>query len=776
MSPLRTKLLRDLRRQGVQFGAVAVTVFLGITLFAASYDSFQNLTASYDETAQVARFANLTVSGGDIARFAEIAASEQGVGVVETRTVSDVPLSVPGTRLLGRVVGLPEDAEVNRLTVHEGSLPARGEVAVEEHLASHFGLGPGDTVEVLGPDGWTSQEVSGVVASAEYIWPAKSRVEVLTTPDNFGVVFAPQEAMEALTGASRPNQAVVWFEGGQPDPALERRLSAAAPDAVEVYTRAEQPSNAALEEDLRGFEELSLFFPILFLSAAGMAGYVMINRLVHAQRPLVGVLLANGFSGRQVLRHYLGYGLVPGVVGAVPGAIAGSLLARVITDLYTGILSVPVTVIEAHPTTLVAAVGLGIAAALAAAWGPARAASRVAPAASMRDLAPSGGGRRSILERIVPPVRRASIRTRMGLRGIERNPRRTVSTVLGVVLSLVLVLVSWGMLDTIQILMDRQFQEIEGNDATVHLVTPSLRPPIDRITAVDGVARAEPMLQLPGSVGIDEERVTTALVALPADTTLHRFFDPSGEEVALPDSGALVAEPLLDGVEVGEDMEMTVADIGTVDVRVAGVVDEPLGSFVYLSFAEAERLAGGPVPVSSLLLSYEDGADPGSVRAAALDLEEVAAFEDADAMADVIRGFMGLFYGFVGVMLAFGAAMAFALIFNAMSVNIAERTREVGTLLAVGVERRTVSRLITTENLAVALLGVPIGLVAGYWVSAAALASFESDMFRLDLEMRPTTFVISAVAILLVALLSQRPGLAAIGRMDVARIIKERSV
>jgi putative ABC transport system permease protein len=90
VTPLRTKLLRDLRRQAVQFGAVAVTVFLGITLFGASYDSFQNLTASYEETAQVSRFANLTVAGGDIEAFVEAARSEAGVEVVETRTVSDV--------------------------------------------------------------------------------------------------------------------------------------------------------------------------------------------------------------------------------------------------------------------------------------------------------------------------------------------------------------------------------------------------------------------------------------------------------------------------------------------------------------------------------------------------------------------------------------------------------------------------------------------------------------------------------------------------------------
>ena len=48
MTVLSRKLLRDIGLQKTQFIAVAVTVFLGITMFGASYDSFQNLQASYD--------------------------------------------------------------------------------------------------------------------------------------------------------------------------------------------------------------------------------------------------------------------------------------------------------------------------------------------------------------------------------------------------------------------------------------------------------------------------------------------------------------------------------------------------------------------------------------------------------------------------------------------------------------------------------------------------------------------------------------------------------
>jgi putative ABC transport system permease protein len=120
--------------------------------------------------------------------------------------------------------------------------------------------------------------------------------------------------------------------------------------------------------------------------------------------------------------------------------------------------------------------------------------------------------------------------------------------------------------------------------------------------------------------------------------------------------------------------------------------------------------------------------------------------------------------------------MAFALIFSAMSVNIAERTREVATLLAVGTERRQISRMITAENMTVALLGIPLGLGVGYLAAKEAMASFSSDLFTFDLYIRPSTLVISALAILLVALISQWPGLRAIGRLDIARIVKDRSL
>ena len=56
------------------------------------------------------------------------------------------------------------------------------------------------------------------------------------------------------------------------------------------------------------------------------------------------------------------------------------------------------------------------------------------------------------------------------------------------------------------------------------------------------------------------------------------------------------------------------------------------------------------------------------------------------------------------------------------------------------------------------------------------MSSFNSDLFTFTLHVRPSTFVFSALAMLGVALVSQWPGVRAVGRLDVARVVRERSL
>jgi putative ABC transport system permease protein len=251
----------------------------------------------------------------------------------------------------------------------------------------------------------------------------------------------------------------------------------------------------------------------------------------------------------------------------------------------------------------------------------------------------------------------------------------------------------------------------------------------------------------------------------------------NGGWIDLPSDGVVLGQATRDmfDIAVGETVTMALGTGLTVDAEVAAFVDEPLGTMAYVGRSQAEALAGTVLPATSALIAYDEGVDAKALRNTVTELPQVAAFEDANVLYDLMQRFMVLFYAFVGVMLVFGGAMAFALIFNSMSVNIAERTREVATLLAVGTDRRSISRYITAENMLVAAMGIPLGLIAGYFAASAAMSSFNSDLFTFTLYIQPTTYLLASLAIVVVALISQVPGLRAIRRISIPKIVKERS-
>jgi len=784
-------MLRDIAARRAQFLAIGITMFLGVTLFGASFDAFQNLTASYEGLYRDLAFADLTVTGGDPSTVAERIASEANVAAVTTRTVADVPIAVGGRRFLGRVVGLPASGEpaVGRVRVIRGSGldPGRPDgVLVEQHMASTFDLAPGAAIRVIGAEGWRDATVLGVVASPEYLWPARSRQEVLVPFDEFGVIFASESFAAATPSDARHVEVLVRFDAGAPSATATTVAAAAiAAGASATITKAEQPSNAALQEDVSGFGELSLMFPVLFLGAGALAMSVLLGRLVAGHRAQIGMLRASGFSRRAVLANYVGTGIVIGLVGSVPGAILGALAAAAITGIYTGVLAIPSSVVEVRPLTLLIGLAIGPVAGGLAAFGPGRRAAATSPAEAMRGSAPIGHGTVSLAERLMPPLRRLPARWLVALRGLGRNRRRSLSTMLGIGLATSLVFVSWGMVDTIQILLDRQFVQVERADATVVLAQPVAASELGTLVDLPDVAAAEPELPVPVTLVSADHRYATTLVGLQPGTTMRALLDASGNVLPLEAGGVVLGVALRQtlGVEVG-DTVTAVADVGAgpaaraTDLRVSGFVNEPFGSYAYASLPTAAGAAGSTAadpPVTAALVRYGAGVDHAAARQALLASPGVAAVIDSRSLYDTAQQFMGLFYAFIGVMLVLGGLMAFALIFNCLSANVLERSVELTALRALGMSAATVGRLVTAENLLLTVVALVPGLIVAYAMAAVFMASFSSDLFQFNLEVRPTTFIGTAIGIIAVAFLSQWPALRAIRRIELTKAVRERA-
>ncbi|TDU84247.1 putative ABC transport system permease protein [Kribbella voronezhensis] len=767
------KTLRDLRRQRAQVIAVGITVMLGVALFIASAGAFRNLSDSYRFTYDRLHFADVSATGGNPESIAA-AARDAGAAAVTTRTQTDPPLMIDGTKLVGRVVGLPAGHQpaVDAVDVSAGQYLSADDpdgVLVERHAADTFGLTVGDSVQVFTGHGWHRVTIRGIARSAEYIWPARSRQDVLGDPHAFAVLFADEQAVRQWTGGG-PNQVLAELDPTHADVAATS-ASLRRAGATDVVAQVYQASNATLREDLNGFSELSIAFPLLFLTAAAVAAYVLLARRVLAERSIIGTLMAAGARRGRLVRHYLQQGLLVGLFGGLAGAAVGVVATGAITRAYTGALGIPDTVTAWHPGLVLIGLAFGAAVGLSGAAAPALTAARTVPAEAMRNQ--TGARPPGAWSRLVARMRWLPVSARMALRDVFRGPRRTLATMLGAVLALVLVLASIGMLTSVSTALDKQYGQIERQDATVVTATGTADSGLHEVRGIAAVERSRTG-QVVGAFG--NKTYATQLQAFPVGTAMHRFRSTSGQWLPLPDDGVLAGAAVADklGIAVGDQLTLSAPGGHTVSARLMGLLDEPVGTSLY----SADRLAAQVLPASTVntyLVRFDDGVDRDTMRQNVSRLPGVVAYADAHAVTAAINQYLGLFWAFIAIMVLLGAILAGAVIYVTMAVNVVERTNELATLRAAGVPLRRTAGTLATENLAATGLGLPFGLVAGVVAAHAFLDTFSSDLFRFDLVLSWWALPAAALGVLIAAALSQWPAVRAVRRLDIARVVRERA-
>ena len=783
---LLRKALRDLRRRRSQIAAVAVTVFLGILLFAANYDAASNLDASYHEVYDRLDFADVWATGGPTDEIVAELQADPDVTAIGTRTRFDAPLRIGDRELVGTVIGMPTDGEppLNRLWVLDGRYfepgdEATGAAIIEQHARDEFDLAPGDAIGILGDDGWQELELTGAAASAEYVWLAPNRQQLFTVPDEFAVVFVPEPVARDLA-PEVPLQVVAGVVDHRDDTAARLVAATRSAGAADAYTRSEQASNVTLQNDVSGFEQLAFVFPVLFLTVAGIAALVLLSRLVRTERPQIGMMVANGMSTRAIRAHYTTHALVAVLLGAIPGLILGALLGRWVSSQYTAFLDIPVTVTHFSPATIMISLAFAVVVTALAGGLPARAAARIRPAEAMRPPTPRAVTRRSLVERLWPGSLPESVR--MVVRNVTRNRRRFVSTAAGVVLALMMIITSLGLADTTAGAFDEQFDEVDLRDLTVTFDAPVTDAELAQLDARSDVATAERFVELPVVFESPDGTSDQLLQVFERDTAAHGF------KTALPADGIVLSELAADDldVDIGDEITVSVPTLGgeerpsepaggtfRFDATVSGIVDEPVPSISYTSIDTWESV--GAPPTHRAVLTLTDPSSHEAARDAIQAAPGIAAVVDQQATESALRDLMALTYLFIALMLAFSVIMAIALVYNMVSVSLAERTGEVAALRANGVGHRFIRRTVTTENLLTMLAGIVPGTIVGLLLARSFLQQFDTDSITFDFVLHGRSLALAIGLVLVSAIVAQWPGLRALRRLNIASVVRERS-
>jgi putative ABC transport system permease protein len=811
---LNYKLLRDIKAAKFQFGAVVLIILLGVALFIGAYTAYLNLDQSYNTSFKNLHMADYWISVDHIDERAAREMDDIPGVTAQGRIIGDVQIDMSeetGERVEGRVISLPayEHPGINDVMIDRGSYfsstPGR-EILVEKHFADYYKLKPGDWLTLKRDGNTASYKIAGIVVSPEYIWVSESAQNPMPTPRTFGVLFMPQPAVENLFDMRGiVNEIDLLVEPGtdrnevmdEVQLILKRnyiKRITSKDDPVVIYTRkidiiqgvrtaymverSDQISYRLLRQDLDSFQLLAFLFPLLFLSMASLTIYVLLSRLVESQRVQIGLMRGLGYSRAAILGHYVGFSLFVGLIGSLLGVALGQFLGRGLTTMYVAELNLPFIINTTHWGIIFTGVLIGTLIPVIAGLIPAWSTMKMQPATAMRP-APPASGRKAILEIILPFLSRLPYVLKLPMRNIFRNPRRSFYMALGIASSVSLIIVSMSFFDAMEKSINTQFDIIQKYDALIRFQGTGAASTAAYVKNLGGVDNAEAILEMPYRIRFGDNYVDSSIMGLPKNSSMYNLQTSEGTNIDVVDDGILIPVPLKDdlGAKIGDtvNLEPLVGTVGETQKRIAGYVDIPIGGRAFMPLRETQKLIHSPGGATGILLTF-NGAPSPTLLKKLYNLPQVASIEFSDDFKRLIDEMMGFFWVFIGVMLAMGAALGIAIIFNSVTVNVLQRIREIALMRAVGMRTAWINTILTLENFTVGIFGVLLGIPLGRFIADwffKAMATSSEDITSITLTIFPRTYIIAVVSALVILLVSQIPAMRQIQRLSLATAIKD---
>ncbi|MBR5730315.1 MAG: ABC transporter permease, partial [Firmicutes bacterium] len=236
-----------------------------------------------------------------------------------------------------------------------------------------------------------------------------------------------------------------------------------------VLDRESHYSTYMYQNNTKQMGAIGISLPFLFFLVAALVCLTTMTRLVDEQRGQIGIFRALGFSRGQIVGKYVGYALLASFIGSILGIFVGMAIFpvviyetwRLMYDLPTLNMFIPLSY------AAVSIFSFAVLIAVVTAYVVNKTLKEM-PSQLMRPKPPKNA-RKVFLEKIPFIWNRLSFTFRITARNLIRYKARALMTIIGVAGCTGLLVVGWGIKDSISDIVAIQFGEIYNYDYTVNM-------------------------------------------------------------------------------------------------------------------------------------------------------------------------------------------------------------------------------------------------------------------------------------------------------------------
>ncbi len=711
VSMLQKKVLRDTKENRWSFLAIVCICSLGIALFSGINLYVTTVKTAVSDAYKQANLADYWIYKGEISpsHLADLRSLGE-VQEVQRRKVTDMTLPGASGAVL-HLHALDEAAAINVPELLEGSGLDGSEanaLLLDSRFAEAHGLSVGD--RIMAGEGEKQAEwlIQGIVRAGEYIYYAP---EGLTVPDyqKYGFAYTNASSLPEVPF----NEIILTVAEGstlaqeEVSAQIREKLAGAT-----ILSRHHQTSYRKVADAMTGVKQIGLLFSLAFFLTGALVTWITVSRMLENQRQHLGTLRSLGYSKKEITGRYALFG----VLITLPSMILGWMMARYLIAEFLYRIGMTYYTIEATgviPFTphfflsalCVAAVTCG------GALLSCRRSLKLTPAALMRPKPPAQG-HRIFLERITPYWRRLSFSGKIVTRNLFRNKGRMLMGLVGIIGSTSLILCGFGLMNSINGMLDKAFKETVHYDVEIKLRTPATVEGLADIynTLSSGQHVDATMALSVYLYGKEGDVQSPYLVVMDEGQKSLNFKDTKGKEIPLPEEGALITPRMAKAlaVDIGDTLRAESLDGTVMALKVADIVDFPVGNEIYLSKTAFAKVSALPFLVRTLLIQGRD-----------LDLSKlnsdprISLVETKEEMRNNMLIVLESLQSFQMILILFAGLLAFAVMMVLGRMNYYERIRELATLKVLGFYENEMKRLVLRETIWITVFGLPFGYILG---------------------------------------------------------------
>ncbi len=531
-----------------------------------------------------------------------------------------------------------------------------------------------------------------------------------------------------------------------------------------VMDREDVTSAKGFADDAERIDNIGQVFPWIFFLVAALISLTTMTRMVEEQRQQIGTLKALGYRDGAIAVKYLCYAMLATVTGAVIGVVIGEkLFPWVIMNAYGMLyLGLPEYLTPLNweqgllaILTSIACTGL---ATLFSCWREMRA----KPSELMRPEPPKNG-RRVLLERVTILWKHLSFTQKSTVRNLFRYKKRFFMTVIGIGGCMGLMLVGFGLQDSITAIAKNQFVELFTYQAAVVVNSESkeqkdaLR---EQAEMFDGMGSTLEMFAQNVELTAGDESMS-AIMEVPQDpSVVDQFFTfrdrRSKESYEFPEDGIAISEKTAKmlGVSVGDTIKVGEENKEGREVTISIIIENYVEHYIFMAPFLYESVWQETPDYNQILMKYEDTSDRYEENLGQMMIEQdgvvgVTFVSDLEAEIDDMLQALNIV---IVVLIVSAGLLAFVVLYNLNNINITERKRELATLKVLGFYDMEVAEYVYRENVILTILGILAGAGIGLALHQYIIHTVEVDMMMFGRTVFPRSYLFSGLLTLVFSL------------------------